>query len=339
VAPVTRPRRLEQSADVSDLLGFGGGHVRVIGLLFVGANVLLATLNLDWSRRPALTAASVLIVALLVALVVRRPRDPLPLPGTLLVAAGAPVASALGWWALEPTGWEGSFATWFLGGTAFPLFALCLRGRILAAVAGHFAVGAVTLACVLGSGHSALFALEAMSRYAILLVCGVLFRLGLRYAIGRMGEVRAERERLATETAEADGRFAEREKRVRLVADLAEPLLARAAAGEPYSPALARDAANVEAGIRDGLRAFGLVRDPLVASVRAARLRGVQVVLLDDSDGDLDESTLDRVAATAARAFEQIGFGRVTVRLLPPGRGAVATVVADTEPGLHLEVR
>lgn len=335
---MTRPRRLEQSTDVSDLLGFGGGHVRVIGLFFVGANILLAALNLDRSRLPAVTLAALLIVALQVALLVRHPRDPLPLPGSLLIAAGAPVAAALGWWALEPRGWEGSFATWFLGGTAFPLFALCLRGRILAAVAGHLAVGAVTLAWMPVGGHSVLVGLESVSRYSILLVCGILFRLGLRYAIVRMGEVRAERERLASDTAEADGRLVEREKRVRLVADLAEPLLARVAAGEPYSPALARDAANIEAGIRDGLRAVGLVRDPLASSVRAARLRGVEVVLLDDSDGDLDEPTLDRVAATAARAFERIGFGRVTVRLLPPGRGAVATVVADTEPGLHLEV-
>ncbi|QHC66050.1 hypothetical protein GSU68_05270 [Rathayibacter sp. VKM Ac-2759] len=335
---MTRRRRLEQSTDVSDLLGFGGGHVRVIGVFFVGANLLLAALNLDWSRRPAGTLAAVVIVALLVALVVHRPRDPLPLPSTLVIAVGAPAATALGWWALEPRGWEGSFATWFLGGTAFPLFALCLRGRILAALLGHLAVGTVTLAWMPTGGHSALVGVESVSRYSILLVCGILFRLGLRYAITRMGEVRAERERLASRTAEADGRFVEREKRVRLVADLAEPLLARVAAGEPYSPALARDAANVEAGIRDGLRAFGLVRDPLASSVRAARLRGVEVVLLDDSDGDLDEPTLDRVAATAARAFEEVGYGRVTVRLLPPGRGTVATIVADTEPGLHLEV-
>lgn len=73
---MTRRRRLEQSTDVSDLLGFGGGHVRVIGVFFVGANLLLAALNLDWSRRPAGTLAAVVIVALLVALVVHRPRDP-----------------------------------------------------------------------------------------------------------------------------------------------------------------------------------------------------------------------------------------------------------------------
>lgn len=333
---MSRARRLERSDDVSELVGFGTRRVRFVGAFFVTASLLLALLTLDSSRQPAGTLAAVGLLAGAVVLVVRGEREPFPPLSTLLVALIAPAATALGWWSLHSDGWEGTFATWFLGGTAFPLFALCLRGRIAAACAAHAAVVAVTLAHL---SPDVLLALELVVRYSILLVCGALFRVALSYAVRRMRSVRADRERLAARSAEQDGRFAEREQRVRLVADLAEPLLARVAAGEPYSPALARDAANIEAGIRDGLRAFGLVRDPLASTVRAARLRGVQVVLLDDSDGELDDATLDRVAVAAAAAFDRVGFGRVTVRLLPPGRDAVATVVADVDPGLHLDIR
>lgn len=329
---------LESSTDVSELLGFGNRRIRLLAVFFVAANVLLVVLNLEWSRIPALSIGALALLAAAVALLVRAHPDPFPVASTVLVAAAAPAITVLGWWGLRPSGWEGTFATWFLGGTAFTLFALCLRGRLVSALIAHVAVVSVTLLWMPVIDHEPLFGITVTIRYTILLVCAALFRFGLLHATNRMRAVRAAREELAAETAHAEGRFEVREQRVRFIADLAEPVLARVAAGEPPSAELARDAANVEASIRDSLRAFGLVREPLRSAVRAARLRGVDIVLLDDSDGELAEEALDRVAATASGTLREVGFGRVTIRLLPPGRNAVATIVADMEPGIHLDV-
>lgn len=338
MATVTNRPALESSTDVSELLGFGERRVQLFALFYTVANALLVTLNVEWSRYPAATIAALVLVSGAVALLARRHHDPFPRWSTAAVVVAAPCVTLLGWWGLQPTGWEGSFATWFLGANAFPLFALCLRGRAISAFAAHAGVVAITLAWMPVIEHDLIFGITATMRYTILLVCAVLFRLGLLQATNRMRAVRAERERLAAESAETEGRFEEREQRVRVIADLAEPVLARVAAGEPHSAELARDAANVEASIRDSLRAFGLVREPLLGAVRSARLRGVEVVLLDDSDGEVDDGTLDRVATTAAETLVDVGYGRVTIRLLPPGREAVATIVADLEPGVHLVV-
>ncbi|NQX28337.1 hypothetical protein HQQ81_13400 [Microbacteriaceae bacterium VKM Ac-2854] len=336
---MTRRPALEDSTDVSELLGFGGRRVRLLAIFFVAANILLVVLNLDWSRLPGATVGALALLAGAVALLARAHPDPFPTLPTVLVVVAAPSITVLGWWGLRPSGWEGSFATWFLGATAFTLFALCLRGRLVSALIAHAAVVAVTLAWMPAIDHDPLFGITATMRYSILLICAVLFRIGLLHATNRMRAVRAQRQEIAAAAADAEGRFEVREQRVRFIADLAEPILARVAAGEPHSAELTRDAANVEASIRDSLRAFGLVREPLLSAVRAARLRGVDVVLLDDSDGDIAEGALDRVATTAARTLGDVGFGRVTIRLLPPGREAVATIVADLEPGVHLDVR
>ena len=102
--------------------------------------------------------------------------------------------------------------------------------------------------------------------------------------------------------------------------------LSRLAEGE--DPTLLQDQARVvENQLRDSIRAAGLMVTPLVGTVRAARMRGAHIRLMDDSAGRSDLSELIKIAN------DQISKAgpddTVTVRALPAGRSYTGTVVVN----------
>ena len=102
--------------------------------------------------------------------------------------------------------------------------------------------------------------------------------------------------------------------------------LSRLAEGE--DPTLLQDQARVvENQLRDSIRAAGLMVTPLVGTVRAARMRGAHIRLMDDSAGRSDLSELVKIAN------DQISKAgpddTVTVRALPAGRSYTGTVVVN----------
>ena len=78
---------------------------------------------------------------------------------------------------------------------------------------------------------------------------------------------------------------------------------------------------------------------PIIEAARQARRRGVDVVLLDDSDPavvrpeDL-ELVITRISAVLTDAQD----GRLVARLLPPGREGVATLLVDGSTGSRNDV-
>ena len=89
----------------------------------------------------------------------------------------------------------------------------------------------------------------------------------------------------------------------------------------------------LEAQLRDEIRGRGLMNDEIRYAVRAARIRGAEVVILDE--GGLEELTFeerDQILAKAAAAISNISSGRVTLRS-PKGEAWKMTVVA-TRPGV-----
>lgn len=117
-----------------------------------------------------------------------------------------------------------------------------------------------------------------------------------------------------------------RRRRFQAVRDEVGCFLSKLAGGE--DPANLQDEARViENQLRDSIRAAGLMVPPLAATVRAARERGAQIRLMDDSAGKSDLSELTRLAN---RQIEKVGAGdTVTVRALPAGRKYSGTVVVN----------
>jgi len=115
------------------------------------------------------------------------------------------------------------------------------------------------------------------------------------------------------------------------VAELARtviPLLRRIGRGTEPTDAERSEYASCEGDLRDGLRAGSLARDPLRTVVAAARERGVDVLLLDDHDGFVDEAVMAPILAWMADAIGAAET-RVVGRLLPAGRPAQASLTVD----------
>lgn len=121
------------------------------------------------------------------------------------------------------------------------------------------------------------------------------------------------------------------ELRLTALTDRVRPTLVGLAGFQSLSPSLRTAAALLEGELRDQIRAPSLSDRRLVAAVREARSRGVEVVLLDDrGPGPLADELLKVICARSVRILERTTEGRVVIRLLPASREAVASIVAPT---------
>lgn len=310
----------------AQLVSLTGTGARVFVWAYFGVSFVLALWTLPDDTRPALVVIALALYAgACLALTLDR-GERLSLPVALVAVAVGPLSVVLVAWQLV----DGGYTAWYVGAATAMLFLVNLRGRILLAWVGCALFVAALL--VWGATTSAGIpdALYTASRQSAILAIGTLTAVGLRRTGGRIRELTAEAS--VRGAAEAAGLAAADERAGRL-ADLKQtvvPLLERIASDEPLGEDDRREFAAAEAELRDGLRARGLRQNRVVTAAREARARGVDVVLLDDSDpAKLDADDLDRFADIAVTALASATDGRVTARLLPPGRESVGTVVAD----------
>jgi hypothetical protein len=172
-----------------------------------------------------------------------------------------------------------------------------------------------------------------------------LFVSGLGGAIGLVGAAHAisvglessERKRLeflekakATQAASAADSAIRKERSERIAATLegALPMLEKIASGN-FSRNDQREATILEAELRDEIRGRMLINPKLKTSVRSARSRGVEVVVLDEGGlVALSEQDKDSLRDQLANELDKINSGRVTIRS-PREAGVRATFVAS----------
>jgi signal transduction histidine kinase len=219
---------------------------------------------------------------------------------------------------------------WFVGAGAFVFAALALVGRPLVAASAQVVVSVAVIAVAIARAAPTETIGHVLTRPLLVVAIAV----ALVFVIGRLrtrraflhGRALAESGRLAWDAA------ARAELAVRATALRAAvmPLLDRLRGDAPLTAEDRRACLTIEGQLRDEYRAGALVREPLSAAVRAARMRGIDVVLLDDGDGSASDAVMDEIAAWMAAL---VGTARTSVvgRMLPPGRAALATVVRDDE--------
>ena len=101
------------------------------------------------------------------------------------------------------------------------------------------------------------------------------------------------------------------------------------------------EAQLLEARLRDDLRARCFRLTDVTRAAHDARARGVHVELLDDGALDAAPASLrERVFTRTVHALAQASDGAVVVRVWPPGRELVATVVTSPAgaPATRLEI-
>lgn len=316
--------------DPKDIRGLLGMHTTAAKAA-VGVYVVLitiVTLNTWQGVRvvwPSLLAL-VLLAAATIALVAA-PGDPLPPVATTAMTLAGPVASALTL-AAVPAPLEISLQGWTHGGATTVYCFLCVRGRARAAWLGLLAVTVVYMVWSARTGQGALtgFAMCAIEigplGMATVLSCT------LRPDAAETFELRAAAATRHAEESAAAAVLQERDEQLGRLDRLARPLLTRIASGERLTPAECLNCELLEAHLRDRLRAPGLTDADTSARVRTARRRGVEVVLIDDHGMDTAEPVAaERVRAAVTAALDRADARAVRIRILPPGRPALASIL------------
>lgn len=221
-------------------------------------------------------------------------------------------------------------ALWPVMALSFLLVPLALRGRTGTALAGAALVVGILIAAGAAQGVAAGQILQLVTRPGLVVGVAAL----MLYVIARMQRsiVVLHHEAVAAAQRQSWSMSARAELRER-ADDLAAsvvPLLNRIAEGRPPSPDERRAYAAQEGRLRDDLRAGALAREPLHSAVAAARARGVDVVLLDDS-GTADDDGVDAAVGWMAESISE-ARRHVVGRLHPNGRAVRATIAIDGRP-------
>lgn len=302
-----------------------GAHALI--WLYFATMAILAIWSLGDVRTPGPTLAALALFAIMCAGATRDVGSRLSAPMAWLTVAGWPIATfALSWQLIV----VGGYAQWFLGAATTCAFYLALRGRVALAWLGFGLVSAVAVAWAVSAGLGAPTALILMGKQAPILLVGTLFSLGIDRTTARISRVTAAEAARAVDGAADEATARERASRLAELDSSATALLRRLVDPQPLTADDRQRFAAAEAELRDTVRGRALSVVPLLDLVRDARRRGVEVVLLDDSDPDLLDpadhaSAIDRVADAVASTTE----GRIVARLLPPGRDDVATILIE----------
>lgn len=228
------------------------------------------------------------------------------------------------------TGWPG-YASWCTGAGSDLSRGLLMRGRPVYAWAGSAATTLATAYWVISTGRPLLMIFTYMLGHYFTLVSwhGVAHlstRATTQIAATQRETARLQAQQRAHE--EADRIMTSRMASVR---QRVTPLLTQIADGKAPTPKLRSQAYLLEAELRDEIRAPFFTGTSIVTSAQAARRRGTEVILLDDSG---DNTTIDDQVRTNAvnyvtKFLNVTQSNRVVIRLNPPRRPTLLTIVTD----------
>ena len=123
----------------------------------------------------------------------------------------------------------------------------------------------------------------------------------------------------------------ERSRRLNETLRVSYPLLQKIASGQ-LDEESKKEAKLLEAQLRDSIRGRELIDSKLQEAIRSARVRGVEVVVLDEGGMEsLAENSKSEIRQKFATELDQVSSGRVTIRA-PRGGKINATFVAS-RPG------
>ncbi|WP_149359713.1 hypothetical protein [Lolliginicoccus suaedae] len=273
---------------------------------------------------PAALAMSILAVA--------GRSDPMPALSAWLAVVLALLVAVSESWVIEMDGRQPRW-TWVV--TVAMMSVLVVRGRIVAAVAGHVvaSLAHALMPVVAGDGWRGSIA-SLLIWTSCLFAIGICFALTLRAHSRRISRLRVAGEALAAERAAVEARALESTRLVAELERIAVPRLERIASGGPLDRAEREDILLVEATLRDRVRARILASDVVLEAATRARRTGVEVVLLDDGGlAGAGSGTVEAMHALVARVLDEQRDGTVTVRVVPPGRKHACSIVSTSTSG------
>lgn len=319
----------DEAGDVRDLLGLRTLAAKILIVAYVLTFLLLAAATAPgrdawWAELIAWALVSTGAVTL-----IYHPGDPLPLTVSVGLTVIGPVATGLVL-TVVPVPIDGLLQIWTLGAATAIYTYMCVRGRTLLAWIGMLATLSV---CAVwaeltgqGAGHG--IAISAINIAPLLM--STFFSWTIRPAARDIYELREQTTiQVAAEAADL-AVLEERDRQLHQLDVVARPLLERITAGEDLSDTACIECRLLEAHLRDTLRAPILTAPNVVEAAWAARARDVEVILLDDHGmNDTPDAVRDRILDAVADLLDAATSGMITVRVLPPRRKTLVTVLHD----------
>lgn len=314
--------------DVTSIIGFADLRGRALLGVYGALTALLAIMTLPDEHIPALSLVS--IVLLWGALVLLGLPGAEPFPAGLSVGVVGLVLAIALLCAFDPIdGRDPRYAAWYLGACTFLLLVLVLRGRRSLAFAAFVALAIVAGIAGVVAHADAVATLVGIVRQAGTLVIAALFATLLRRAAGGIAATAASRSRGSVRDAVTAVAEHERAGQMARLERDARPALEYLAAGGTLGPDEMSSLALLDESLRDGLLAAGFSGDELAEEVRAARRRGIRVVLADDRGEELPAESRGFVEKTLITELRRITFGTVTARLSAVERPELATIIVE----------
>lgn len=289
----------------------------------------LASLSIPSSTAPVLAAMVLYVVATTLSLIPRRARlmPPWLAAVDLAVAVVMPLLVCA---VLQPSS-DNGYATWYVAAVGTLMTIVAVRGRFVIAWIG---VGFLTAQSLVWAGLGSFATLGVIGSLVWVAVAQVTTVTTARAARDTASFVTAEHEASAWQAAQ-EAHHGERRVRLESTVRIAAPMLRRIVeCGGALPEADKVECRQLEAAIRDEIRGRMLLDDGVRQAVRAARMRGASVTLLDEGGlDDLDERRLSRVLDSLRRAIVSSDAERIIVRTVAPGALTAVTVVGRGPAG------
>ncbi|MFD3702154.1 hypothetical protein ACFWUP_03305 [Nocardia sp. NPDC058658] len=324
------------SRDIRALLGMDTRAAWFLAGFFLLAESLLASTSWNYMDKRWPVVVSLVIVGAVTIGLLRVRADPIPVLTTSAMAASIPFTTFLTLTNMSlPQATSAQLWT-FGSGTVTATF-LCVRGRTLAAWCGMLAAIATTAVWAARTGQGAWHGVSISIINLGPLLMATFFAYTLRPAAHAIFQLRAESTKQAGAEAAAAALFAERLAQADRLDRMVRPLLETLAGPAAVTSDVAEECGLVEAYLRDTLRAPVLATGAVIAAAREARRRGVEVILVDDHGLDnADTLVHDRILAAVTTALAGFDSGSVHIRVLPPHRPVLVTIVANNpRAGIH----
>ncbi|WP_132992054.1 hypothetical protein [Gordonia zhaorongruii] len=330
---MTRPVRGDELAEVAmpTMLGLASVRLRVALAVLIGAYLFVRCTDFTGARTGfqwLLEAAGAVGLTAALLASAHGDRDPLPRMSAAGIAGVSTAALVAAWWALPL-----SAGHWVQPGAPLVVFAvtaglLTLRGR--APLAWVACVVAVVFAAwwSVDRGGTLVAGGQITLRIAASLLPATLMAVLIRPMVRLTGVLEDRRADLLERAAATTAVLAERRDRMLRFDRDVRPYLRQVADGATFDEAEATRARLLELDLRDETRGRTWYSPTVKVAIERARMRTVQVRLLDDGGEEHPFSEEDRASLRSrlVDVLDHADAGAVTARILPPGRDHVAVI-------------
>ena len=215
---------------------------------------------------------------------------------------------------------------WALDFAAYLVAFLIVRGNPVAGGIGSAVILSYALRWGLAHDPPAVDLMLLLGIPVGCMAAGIVWRLVLRGVVLKERTHRSAAARAAEHTMATDETNSMADQELADIRAAVGPLLVRISNGDPIDGAMRTQLTLAEAMIRDRIRAPHLQHPLLVSAVTQLRTKGVAVVVLGEPThaGVIIDTPL---AQGIVELIADVSTGRVTVRSLPEGRAAAASVV------------